>query len=860
MALSGTFITNIGGYWRLRLVWSATQSVSNNTSTITNKLYWEDRSSGGYGAVYSSSTRSGYNKIGTGYTDNFTTTAGLSARGSKLLRTSTHTVNHNDNGTLSLSLTGMFDLSGISLSGVDHGVKTVGGTVTLNTIPRASSISSSGNWTAGSNATVSISRASSTFNHTVEIYVKNTSGSWVQIKSLYFSTSQTSLSTSFSTAENTEIFQTIAGRSSADSRMIVKTYDSGDYIGNSTEDGTVTAPAASVTNSSFDHYVYADETINIGLSVQNSAFTHTVVMKLGSFTKTLTGVGSSTSWTPSTSEQNSLYAQMPNDKYKDGTIEVTTYYGGQKVRSTTTSLLQFHVRNSNPTFSSTQIAYDDTNSATIAITGDASYLIQSRSTLRARIISAATPNNGSSIVNYVISANGISKTVTATGYHTIGVITTENNATLSVTAVDSRGLSTTVTKTIKMIPYSTPSVITTAERVNGYEEDTIIALNGGISPLVVGTVAKNAIVSAQYQYREQGIGEYSPYTNFTIASTIPTYTATDVSLVLDNLKAWDVRVTVKDKLGETTVDNIVVVGQPILFIDSAKKSIGFNDFPQNPNEFRVNGRMVFGQNMWANGIGGEGNTAGAIDMNNSDIVKANGIYFNDVAGNDGEGLLFLKSGAAAGSANSADYDNLYMQDGYICVNNQKIMEFQAGTSTGSGVMLGAGGRTIVGSGESGYTTRDNTTIGTGSEYLIMSSDEDIHFYTNLQQGWASKQEFRFDQNGYFHRPKYKEPNGYNVAAIRSNSAHDDHMVIQTTRITLPMSGGQSFTDISFPIIFTSEPDWVLAVSTDANASATNISVYNTTTSGCRIYGVHTSAYQPAYTTYVTIVACGRRQI
>lgn len=58
---------------------------------------------------------------------------------------------------------------------------------------------------------------------------------------------------------------------------------------------------------------------------------------------------------------------------------------------------------------------------------------------------------------------------------------------------------------------------------------------------------------------------------------------------------------------------------------------------------------LLGSQWWKNGTAG-------LDLNNSDIAGVNGIFFQDAADSDEEGLLFLKAGASTGSQNMADYD------------------------------------------------------------------------------------------------------------------------------------------------------------------------------------------------------------
>lgn len=164
MALSGSVNTNAYEVRFLQLTWSAKQNIESNTSTISwtlkgagsNSSYWY--MAGGFkvvidgSTVYSTSTDSRIKLYGN-------TTV---ASGSKVL-------SHNSDGTKSFS---------ISVSGAiyTYAVNCNGsGTFTLDTIPRASSISVP-TLTLGTPGTITINRASSSFTHTLTYYWGSTSG------------------------------------------------------------------------------------------------------------------------------------------------------------------------------------------------------------------------------------------------------------------------------------------------------------------------------------------------------------------------------------------------------------------------------------------------------------------------------------------------------------------------------------------------------------------------------------------------------------------------------------------------------------------------------------------------------------
>ncbi|WP_348659115.1 DUF859 family phage minor structural protein [Heyndrickxia faecalis] len=693
MALSGSFSKGVSSHWRVRCTWSGKQSISGNYTDITLKVYWE--STDGYGTTYTSATKDGSSTVN-GNKDTFTFSARLNGKDSNLVHTQTERVYHNSDGTKTVTLSASLGIE-LTLNGTYYGTVSCSDTVTLNTIPRASSLSSSASWTAGNGLSISISRASSDFKHTAKIYVNGT-----LIKTITGIGSSTTAS--FSTSENTAIFNQLNGAATQDTKIEILTYDGGDYIGTTSKTGTVTAPSASdvsaingLVGSDKDGYnqnVYIDQSITIGIKRANSGFTHTVVISCGSFSKTFTNVGTSFTWTPSASEQSSLYAQTPNSNSVSGNIRVTTYYNGERVRNYTDSGIKFYVRNSNPTFSPSNISYADVDNTMTSITGNNQIIVQNLSSLTAYVNTAATAINGATLSKYVVTIDGKQGTISsATGSVNIGKITSASSTTLSITAIDSRGNSTTVTKTVTVIPYTAPTVALKAVRKNGFENTIRLDIGGMFSPININGANKNSMQSVTYSYAESSTGAYGAETSVAFTTSGGNFSA-KTNVDLDNTKGFDFQVVVKDKFNTVTAYVSVDKGQPIFFIDSKNSSIGFNDFPQNPNEFRVNGRIVFGSTKWA--TQGQGEGAGALDLNNSDIVRANGIFMSDVANdNNAEGLLFLKSGKTSGSTNKDDYDNLYMRDGKLYTNGSSTVNLDS-------LIVGSGGITFTGTSSSLY--------------------------------------------------------------------------------------------------------------------------------------------------------------
>lgn len=138
MASSGTFTSgrygsSSYGPW-LTLAWTqVSQSVANNTTTLdlTLRFHW-DRN-----IAYTFHNRTGSVQ---GHSYTYSSSASGTS-GSRVLRTQRVTISHNSNGTRSITLSGNITGLGLTYSGNRINTMSVSGTATLNTIPRASTLS-----------------------------------------------------------------------------------------------------------------------------------------------------------------------------------------------------------------------------------------------------------------------------------------------------------------------------------------------------------------------------------------------------------------------------------------------------------------------------------------------------------------------------------------------------------------------------------------------------------------------------------------------------------------------------------------------------------------------------------------------
>ncbi|UGO51234.1 tail protein [Bacillus phage vB_BanS_Skywalker] len=752
MALSGSFGTDFsgnqyGGGYRLQVEWSATQNIANNTSTIMTRLYLISK--GSSWTINSSASK--YVEININGNISSNNIAGLASLGGnqkKEVFWHQVTVSHESDGTKGLNLYGRLDVN-VTLSGVYYGKIDCSQWITLDTIPRSSTLTTAPDITAGRDHTFSINRYSSEFDHKVRLYVNE-----VLISELNGQT--TGGTFQFTDAQVYTMYQQLNKTTSKSCRINLQTFRYGTYIGENNYNGTCYNWGGGVVT--FNTFNFGDN-LNINIS-GHPKMKHTVKFYFdGTLIKTLTNMptgGSTVTWT--TSEVNAMLAEIPNGMGGSGEAIVTSYWvnGGSSI-GVWADIASGYWANAGskarpPVFAG-NYTYKDTNATTVAITTNNQHVIQGKSTVQVEILTGnkATSQDYSSMVEYVATLNGVEKRVahsaTATMTIDFGTVSAGGNSTLTVKAVDSRGLSTSVSKTVTILPYSLPTITADVVRRNNFETSTTIPCSGTMSSLN----AKNAVSSVQLRYKETIGGTFTSWENFVFASTVPTYSCTTLTKNLDNTKAWTLEVKVTDKLGTTTVTRTVSAGSPIFFIDWEKKTLGINKFPTSANNaleiaghLDVDGIVRVKQDQWMSSSGAHG-----LDMRNSDIKGLNAIYFNDDSGASDEGLNFLKTGKAVGSTAIADYDNFCVVDGGLRLN-QRTMFWQEGGVTSSNIRFGgdaysyASGGTIF---DIWGNIKGQPTAGSSNTFSIQDADGRTKFICPIGKGGTGATELHAHTGG-----------------------------------------------------------------------------------------------------------------
>lgn len=291
--------------------------------------------------------------------------------------------------------------------------------------------------------------------------------------------------------------------------------------------------------------------VKVDITRASSGFTHTVKIYVGTtLIETKTGVGSTWTFTPTTQQTNQMHNLTPNSNSIQSKIVLETYSGGSLL-GTVQSIGTARVTNANPVF--TNATFTDTNTTLRGKIGSGDTMVQNLSVLQAEVdyTNRATAVKGATMVEYIATMSDFTKkrTFLPSGNHVfdIGKIDSVGIVPLRIRAIDSRGNSTHVIKRINFVAYQEPLLTATAERLNGFENQTTLSLKGLFSPLTIDGVRQNAIRTLRYKaHPKGGSAGFTSVSGITYVGS--KFNAPDITLNLDNSQDWVIEIKVDDNV------------------------------------------------------------------------------------------------------------------------------------------------------------------------------------------------------------------------------------------------------------------------------------------------------------------------
>ena len=340
---------------------------------------------------------------------------------------------------------------------------------------------------------------------------------------------------------------------------------SGTYYGSIAASGNGTfntiARASSISSVTASVSVNGTNAVAVSISRKSSAFKHTVAIKFGSYSNSITGVDTSTSYAIPMSWLNAI----PNATSGTGTVTVTTYSGSTKIGSAVSKDFTLTVPATVvPTISSVAVSDTTANQGTFG------NMVQNKSKPKFTITAAGAYS--STIKAYKTEFE--SKTYTG-ATPTTATITKSGTATATITVTDSRGRTASTTKTWTVVAYSQPKI--TAFQgfrclANGTENYDGTYLNVSVNYAISAVNNKNTnTYSIEYKLKSAtGWNVIVSGTGYSMNQNV-----ISASAILSTENSYDVRLVIKDSFATITSSIDIPTAFTLMDIHSGGKAISF---------------------------------------------------------------------------------------------------------------------------------------------------------------------------------------------------------------------------------------------------------------------------------------------
>lgn len=319
-------------------------------------------------------------------------------------------------------------------------------------------------------------------------------------------------------------------------------------------------------------------TSTVTVTKYNSSYYHSLQYKFGSLSGYITSSGGTQSSEAKFSNSSvafriptSFYAQIPNSPTGKCTITCRTYSssGSTSVLGNATTCTITITATGAPTVSGDVV---DTNTATVALTGDSSKLIRYKSMAKATI--TATAQNSASIASKFI--NGVAPT------DNVRIFSDCSETSFIFKATDSRGYSVSVTKNPTVIAYIQLTINPILSRPTPTGSSITMSFSGDFYRGSFGAATNSLTI--QYRYKESGgsYGSWKDVESSKIVFGTRSYTSSSTFTLDDEFdykKEYQFQVRAKDGTAEhplSTVTKNITVPRGIPVFDWGENDFNFN--------------------------------------------------------------------------------------------------------------------------------------------------------------------------------------------------------------------------------------------------------------------------------------------
>ena len=515
-----TITSQLSNNYKITLkVSQSSQNMTNNTSSLS----WTYQISCGSAYYQNSSTKDIFKAVINGTTVlNVSKAISFSGPNTTItIASGTLNVSHNTDGTKTVNMSCSYT-PGRSASYYPSSMN-ANGTMKLTTIPRKSSISTNvSSQYPDKNVKITISKASSSFTHTLKYSCGSLSGTIA---------TKTSNSSIVWTIPINFIDQ--SPNKIQTCTLTCLTYSGSTNIGSTTKTITIQNYEESVISEC--HGKVIGEMINLTINRQHSAFTHQLKYSLGSCENVL--IASSAKNNVEFCLPENLCDEIPNSVSGDLTIQITTYYGSIVIGNIKRYVYSVELPSSVlPKFES--VSHNEANEDVKSLSLGA--YIQHKTKLSLSI-DGIDIGRGATLKSCKIEVAG--QTIKAKSGVT-EVITKEGDFDIKATIINSRGqsYSKTFAKAITVLPYSPPTLI---DVIGSRDDDTNATINASIvaKSIKVNNIEKN-IVKYKIKYDSNNAHDISELFEKEVSKKINVQIPN-----LDKTKSYQVKVYAGDIFG-----------------------------------------------------------------------------------------------------------------------------------------------------------------------------------------------------------------------------------------------------------------------------------------------------------------------
>ena len=365
------------------------------------------------------------------------------------------------------------------------------------------------------------------------------------------------------------------------------------YYGNVTASGSGTfdtiARASSISSVTASVAINGTNEVTVNIARAASSFTHTVVFSFGSYSKTTTGVGTSTSYAIPTSWINA----MPSSTSGTATVTLTTYSGSTKIGTAVSKNFTVTVPSSVvPTISGVTIS--ESVSGLAAQFGG---YVQSKSKLAVTITAAGVYS--STIKSYKTTIQGVNYTARS---FTSGALSKSGTSTITISVTDSRGRTASTTRSLTVIAYAAPKITSFQafrSLANGTEnyDGTYVsaAVNFSISP-----VGNKNTAAYKLEYKLQSADTWTTLTSGSVYALNSNIVSSSGLFGQDN--SFDLRLTVTDYFATVSSTTQIPTAFTLIDFNASGRGIAFGKVSELEDGMEINLPMSMYKYIYMGGI------------------------------------------------------------------------------------------------------------------------------------------------------------------------------------------------------------------------------------------------------------------